>query len=934
MKADAFRDIPRREFLKLAGAAGLCGFPSTSSAAGTGVICLIVDPEDAVASSVPPMRAVAQLGQALDAKHVRHKIAHSTDAIEDAEFCIVLANPGSHMAQGFARGKVNAAAESLRMAPGRVGRVPGILVSANDARGFVYALLELAEQVQYGADPLTSLQLTYAVEESPANELRSVSRYFCSELEDKPWYYDKEFWSGYLDHLVASRFNRFTLAFGLEYDFPRGVTDDYFHFVYPYLVEVPGYPQVRAMQLTAADGTSLAVPRPLSTTERAKNLEMLRLVAAETAARGLQFQLGIWTHAYQWTDSPNAYHRIEGLTPANHASYCRDALAILLKTCPEIQGITLRVHGESGIPEGSYGFWQTVFEAIARAGRTIEIDMHAKGVDEKIIDIAVATGMPVKLGAKYSAEHQSLGYQQADIRPLEIPHGTLSKNDESLFRFSSGSRSFTRYGYADFLREGAPYKLWFRLWPGTQRHLLSVDPEMAGAYARTASFCGAAGLDLMEPLTFKGREGSGQPGGRCAYSDTSLNPRHDWQKYDLYYRVWGRKLYNPDADTESWRRVMRAEFGAGSEPTERSVAHASRILPLLTSAHLPSASNHDLWYELPTNMPIIEGSEPSPYGDTPSPKIFGTVSPLDPQLFSTVEEYAQSLNRQEMSAKYSPIDVAQWVEQCVELAEYWLKAASRTVKDRNGSAFRRIEEDVLIQIGLGTFFARKLRSAVLYQISQHSPDADTGKAALEHYRRARDAWATMAERAKSVYRANISYGSIPKRSGHWIDRLPAIDIDIAAMTGKVERNNRDTGSSRTAAKMAEYSSIRQSASKVKIDHTPPEKFKPGESLALKLVTPTGEGIHSVRGVRLCYRHVDQAERWNAMDAVGKGGVYTAAIPAKYTQSEFALEYYFELQGDKGVEWTYPGFNKDLSNQPYFAVCKRAESGGVRGARSA
>ena len=86
---------------------------------------------------------------------------------------------------------------------------------------------------------------------------------------------------------------------------------------------------------------------------------------------------------------------------------------------------------------------------------------------------------------------------------------------------------------------------------------------------------------------------------------------------------------------------MRKDFGAGTEATETSLAHASRILPLLTSAHLPSASNHDLWYELPTNMPVVEGSEPSPYGDTPIPKIFGTVSPLDPQMFSTVAEYAQ-----------------------------------------------------------------------------------------------------------------------------------------------------------------------------------------------------------------------------------------------------------------------------------------------------
>jgi hypothetical protein len=75
-------------------------------------------------------------------------------------------------------------------------------------------------------------------------------------------------------------------------------------------------------------------------------------------------------------------------------------------------------------------------------------------------------------------------------------------------------------------------------------------------------------------------------------------------------------------------------------------------------------------------------------------------------------------------------------------------------------------------------------------------------------------------------------------------------------------------------------------------------------------------------VRLRYRHVSQAERWNALDASREDGAYTAAIPAEYTQSKFALEYYFELEGNTGVEWMYPGFSKTLSNQPYFAVCER------------
>jgi hypothetical protein len=78
----------------------------------------------------------------------------------------------------------------------------------------------------------------------------------------------------------------------------------------------------------------------------------------------------------------------------------------------------LRIHGESGIPEGSYPFWQTLFEAISGAGRVIEIDMHAKGFNQVMIDMAHKTGMPVKAGAKFWAEHQGLGYHQVTfVRP-------------------------------------------------------------------------------------------------------------------------------------------------------------------------------------------------------------------------------------------------------------------------------------------------------------------------------------------------------------------------------------------------------------------------------------------------------------------------------------------------------------------------------------
>lgn len=923
MKSDLISLMERREFLKLAGAATVLGLTHNVSGAATRKIVVIVDADNPAASSGPVTRAVGQLRKELVSKGMACEIVQSPSEASGAAMCIAVVGTDSRLAEGVAASSsALAGVESLRLTPGNVGQTPAIFVSATDQLGFVYGVLELAERVQFNADPMAALHLSGAIEDKPANEVRSVARYFCCEMEDKPWYYDKDFWRGYLDTLVASRFNRFNFSYGLEYDFPRGVTGDYFHFVYPYLIEVPGYPNVRVHQLMASDGTKLPAPVPLSREEQSKNFDMLRFIATETGARGLHFQLGIWTHAYEWTDSPNAYHHIEGLTADTHATYCRDALAILLRECPEIEGLTFRVHGESGIPEGSYPFWKTLFEAVAGCGRKIEIDMHAKGVNQIMIDMASATGMPVKLGAKYSAEHQSLGYNQTDIRALEIPHGSISGHDATLFSVSGGARLFTRYGFGDFLHEQASYKVLFRSWPGTQHHLLSADPEMAAGYSRTSSFCGAAGLELMEPLTFKGREGSGEPGGRCAYADKTLNPDLDWQKYEYYYRVWGRRLYDPSADPEAWRRFLRTGFGSGANSIEAALANASRILPLVTSAHLSSASNHDLWVEMPTNMPIVIGSEPSPYGDTPEPKCFGTVSPLDPQIFSTVIEHSHDLLKGQSNPKYSPIEVAQWIEDYSAASIEALNSARKTVKTSTSPEFRRIEEDVVIQTAVGSFFAAKMRSAVLYDIYQRTGSVEAGKLALDHYRRARGVWATMATRANGVYHSDVSYGRIPKRRGHWSDRLPGIDTDIAAMQEKLQSPPATVDSGQRTADAIRAATGKPTRPAPGCVHTSPASFQPGQALPLSIKVTGSSGINVPSSLVLFYRHIDQAERWLSVAMKRGSAGYTAAIPGDYTNSIYPLQYYFVLQHENASAWFYPAFNSTLSNQPYYAVSKR------------
>jgi len=883
--------LHRRNLFRLAGSLPvLAGLPASAAAAEK--VVAVIEPGNPAANSAPVARALDQLRQALSESGSSLQSLAGNAAPAGAGFAVVLASSGAALASGFRAGREPMLTEEFHIVPGSWSGMAALLVSASDMRGFVYGLLELTEQVRFGG--AAALHLKQEIREKPANRVRSVARAFCSEIEDKPWFYSREFWQGYLDMLVAGRFNRFNFSLGIGYDFPRGVTDDYLHFPYPYLFAVPGY-DVRAV--------------PLAEGEREKNLEALQFIARETVARGLDFQLGLWTHAYQWTDSPNSTHHITGLTQETHGPYCRDALAMLLKACPEISGLTIRIHGESGVPEGSYSFWQTLFDAIPAAGRKIEIDMHAKGLNQIMIDMAAKTGMPVKAGAKYSAEHQSLGYHQADIRPVEIPRPGPATN--AVFAVSEGDRRFTRYGYADYYQHGAKFELLYRLWPGTQHHLLWGDPAQAAAFGRTSHFCNASGFELMEPLTFKGREGSGHAGGRCAYADKTLDPGiDDWKKFAPSYRLWGRLLYNPDATPEAWRRDFRRRYGKVALQAEQALANASRIMPLLTSAHLPSASNHDLEYELAMNMPIVAGVD-TPYNDTPEPKLYGHASPLDPQLFSTIADCADDLLAGRANAKYSPLEVASWVDGFIGASEKAL--ATARAQAGNNVDFRRLDEDTRIVNAMGRFYAAKLRAALFFEIWMKTHDPKAGALALAQYQKGRAAWAAMAERAKRVYIADISYGRIPKRRGHWSDKLPGIDKDIEAMRAVIAGGGASVAGAAQAIAKAVSAHNRP---KVACTHTTPEQFSPGRPLVLSLA------VKEEVSARLHYRHVNQAERWQSMPMTRSAQGFMAAIPAGYTDSPFPLQYYFELSRPDAA-WLYPAFNATLSNQPYYAVWKRA-----------
>lgn len=805
---------------------------------------------------------------------------------------IVVAGTGS-TASPEAPGGMPQAAEAFAL--DRSGDT--ITVWAYDDRGLVYALTELADRVRYaeGEDLFAG---TFPLVEQPSARIRSMARLFCSEEEDKVWFYDRQQWRDYLTMLASNRFNRFSLTLGMGYNYPYHnpwITDVYFYFPYPFLMRVPGY--------------EIDVPE-LSDEERDANLDMLKFIGREAARRGLEFQLALWTQRYDFDDVPRANYTVRGVTDDNLAPYCRTALTRLLREIPEITGLTFRVHVEGGIAEGEYGFWREAFAGVADAGRPIEIDMHGKGLDHEMLQIARETGMPFAASPKYLAEHMGPPYHQSAIRNKEYPPEVPRSEREQL---SEGSRKFLRYSYGDLLTKDKDYKVIYRIWAGTQRVLLWGDPEFAAGYGRSSMFAGSDGVEWCEPQSFKGRMGTGIPGGRFNYQKQGMPTRYDWQKYDYQYRVWGRRLYNPEAPREGWMRYLKHECGDAADHCEKGLSWASRVLPLVTLAHGPSASNNHYWPEIYTNLPLVEGSGKRAYGfDMEGPVRFGNAPTFDSALFATAREYAELLLAGKESHRYTPLDVADWLEAMADGCESEVLSAKRTASF-GSPAVQRIVADIQICAGLARFFAERFRAACWAELFIATKVSALIEPVLDHARRSVMAWQTIADVSRDLYHDDLTYGPQSWLRGSWHSRLPEIQaeiLDLESLRGAGKHESVHPSAEVQAA--IDALEARRPVTSAALHIEAPSSFTAGTPLTIRLEEDVdGDPV-------LYYRHINQAERWKSATMSRDGGGYAATIPGDYTGSKFHLQYFVSSRRDGRAVLT-PGLQDTLANEPYRTV---------------
>ena len=779
-----------------------------------------------------------------------------------------------------------------------------ILIYANDSRGFIYSITELADIIKYSKN--NKLILENAIVESPKTKIRSISKCFESVDEDKEWFYDKKSWDDYLTLLISERFNRFTLTLGMQYNYPYGnefIRDVYLYLPYPFIVQPKGY----NIKLTN-----------FSKKERDKNLKIIQYISKEAQKRGLEFQLAIWTQRYDFDEVPNANFQIlnypKGL---NYAKYCRDSLSLILKNCPNITGITLRVHVECGIPEKDYNFWKIYFQAIKKCDRKLNLDLHAKGIDDKLINIALKNTNSLSISPKYISEHMGLPYHQASIRKQEFPpRKTVNKK----WSFSEGSRKFLRYSYGDLLKENRKYNILFRIWPGTQRVLLWADHELAAGYGKLSTFCDSLGTELCEPLSFKGRMGTGIKGGRFNYKVSKLRTKYDWEKYIYNYKIWGRLNYNPNADQETYLRYLKYYFSKDYKNISLALANASRVLPFVTLVHGVSASNNSYWPEIYQNMSIVKKDPWLPYSyDLHQYSRFGMATSCDPQLIMSPKNVANYLYKKKSINRYSPLSMIVWLYKFSKDAKKnILKVKSKNYK-KNKSIFLRIYIDTIIQSAIGKFFTYKFKSSILWEYYLLTKCKRVGNKALSNYVKAKNSWEEAAIISKKYYLPDLSYGPQSWLRGRWDDRLPAIVEDINYMKKSLLQNTKTAKPLQKNIKMISLIENWNVDQNILISHIAPKYFKRGESIYLSCKLNKKNHLPAY----LHYREVNQSKKWSKKKLIKVNEDYKSVISKTFTLTNYPIQYYFEFTGMVYSSFS-PGFNSYLSNQPYHLIRQKKQ----------
>jgi len=759
--------------------------------------------------------------------------------------------------------------QSLSIHRSRHNGKPAVTLSGGDARGLMYAALDMADRVRWsgsGGDPFARVG---DVTEQPYLAERGVSIFTMQRAYFESRLHDEKYWERYFDLLASSRINNFIVIFGYE-------NGGFMAPLYPYFFNVPEYPGVELVGITPA--------------QQARNTAAFKAMIRIAHDRGIDVTAGIWDHIYRGGvqaggipgAAENAGKRVPGLVwgvnADNLAGYTKASLRRFLSVFPELDAVQFRMHDESGLKrEEMAGFWHEVFSFIKAEHPNLRIDLRAKDLPDSVINDALNQGLNARINTKYWMEQLGLPFHPTHIN-------TQNQHDR-------------RHGYADLLRYPQRYHVDWQVWTGgTTRLLLWGDPEYVRRFAASARLYDGNYFEMNEMLATKmlGEPHDEEPlpilNARYRYYD------YEFERYWATYRMWGRLTYNPQTAPEMWQSEFEARFGpAAGVHVMKALEAASRVLPRIIAA----AYRYSYF-------PATRGWAEMNHQDS-LPK-FATAENSDIQQFENARDEAARILQGADTAMRRPQDTGRWFAQTAAEISTELALAEKAIGNKTDNEFLSTAADLKILAGLARYYAARLPAAVAYNVYKQSGETTAFDEAVVGEKRAVGAWREIVAAAGEVYSDRLPFGAqaVGFRR-HWRDELALLENDLTAL--EAERAN-------VADKPGRKLALDEPAPKPPaVSLSAPSSADVSRDLRITARVSAPEGV---KWVRLRYRHVTQFEDYQTaeMSLEAKTGLYTAAIPAAFIDPKWDLMYFVEVVGKNGGGRMYPDLEREM---PYVIV---------------
>jgi hypothetical protein len=613
-----------------------------------------------------------------------------------------------------------------------------ITLKGGDGTGLIYAAITLRELL----DDKRNLETIQYLSESPQVEFRGIKhnlpwdeyRANPALTQHRDQAQDPQYWEAFLDMMVENRFNVLSL-WNLH--------------PFTYLIQPKNFPEAR----------------PFTESEFSRWKALYTHIFRLAKDRGIDTYLVNWSifvsEAFANTHQvgleniyPNFY--VNGDSSEIIKRYTKESVTQVLEEYPDLSGFGIS-HGEGmgGMTPQERQDWinETMIEGMRLANRKAKFihrvpfsaNLSSGGSTSRSTELLTRQAMekldfldgPIWVEMKFNWSH---GHSTPNL--IKVHGGELGdtyfvpepQNYKITWMVRNEDFFALRWGVPDFIRS----------------HIARNHHSYVGGY-----FVGSEGYIPVKDYFTAGEE------------------RVDWnyafQRQWLFYKTWGRLLYNPSTPDSVFEAAFRKKYGKGTEVLVEAFALAS-------STQLRLASIYDSTWDLTLYGEGFMSLENGRMNYISVSKLMNQKT-MDPQYLSIADFVTEKTSGSSgLTSSISPLQVADQLQRDALRA---LKLVA-DLEDSASNSLRYEIGDVKIWANLGLHLAEKIRGAVHLKTFQISGEESNRALAIRHLETALSYWDKVISVSRPLYKDMPLTPYLHNENAlfHWEKLRPSVEADL------------------------------------------------------------------------------------------------------------------------------------------------------------